>query len=75
MILGETALSFLGLGMQAPAVSWGTLLRDAQSLQAISQQSWVLMPCIFVIVTVMMFNFLVTDSEMLRIRTGKVTSQ
>ena len=57
MILGETALSFLGLGMQAPAVSWGTLLRDAQSLQAISQQSWVLMPCIFVIITVMMFNF------------------
>ena len=57
MILGETALSFLGLGMQPPAVSWGTLLRDAQSLQVISQQSWMLIPCIFVIITVLMYNF------------------
>ena len=58
MILGETALSFLGLGIQPPAVSWGTLLRDAQSLQVIAQQSWRLIPCIFVVVTVLCYNFL-----------------
>lgn len=58
MILGETALSFLGLGMQAPAVSWGTLLQDAQNVVAIAQYPWQLIPALFVIVTVLMFNFL-----------------
>lgn len=57
MILGETALSFLGLGMQPPAVSWGVMLADAQNLVAIAQQSWLLIPVIFVIVTVLLFNF------------------
>ena len=57
MILGETALSFLGLGIQPPAVSWGTLLQDAQSLLVVSQQPWLLTPCIFVVVTVLMYNF------------------
>jgi peptide/nickel transport system permease protein len=58
MILGETALSFLGLGMQAPAVSWGTLLQDAQNVVSITQYPWQLIPALFVIVTVLMFNFL-----------------
>lgn len=58
MILGETALSFLGLGMQAPAVSWGTLLQDAQNVVAIAQYPWQLIPALFVIVAVLMFNFL-----------------
>ena len=58
MILGETALSFLGLGMQPPAVSWGVLLQDAQHIVAIVQYPWQLIPALFVIVTVLMFNFL-----------------
>lgn len=57
MILGETALSFLGLGIQPPAVSWGTLLQDAQHFQVVSQQPWLLIPCLFVVITVLMYNF------------------
>lgn len=58
MILGETALSFLGLGMQAPAVSWGVLLQDAQNIVTIAHHPWQLIPVLFVIVTVLMYNFL-----------------
>jgi peptide/nickel transport system permease protein len=58
MIIGETSLSFLGLGMRAPAVSWGVLLQDSQTLITIAQRPWQLIPCLFVIVTVLMFNFL-----------------
>jgi len=58
MILGETSLSFLGLGMQPPAVSWGVLLQDAQNIVTISQTPWKLIPVIFVIITVLMFNFM-----------------
>ena len=58
MILGETALSFLGLGIRPPSVSWGTLLQDAQKLQVLAHQPWLLIPCIFVIITVLMYNFL-----------------
>lgn len=57
MILSETALSFIGLGIQPPAVSWGTLLQDAQNLTAVAQQPWLLIPAIFVIMTVILFNF------------------
>jgi len=57
MILAETALSFLGLGMQAPAVSWGTLLQDAQYLSILAISPWHLWPIAFVIVTILMFNF------------------
>ncbi len=57
MILSETALSFIGLGMQPPAVSWGVLLQDAQSLSAVAHQPWLLIPAIFVIMTVILFNF------------------
>jgi peptide/nickel transport system permease protein len=57
VILGETALSFIGLGMQPPAVSWGTLLQDAQDIVAIAHQPWSLIPALFVIVAVLLFNF------------------
>ncbi len=57
MILGETALSFIGLGMQPPAVSWGVLLQDAQNLTSIAHQPWQLIPALFVIVAVLLFNF------------------
>jgi peptide/nickel transport system permease protein len=57
-ILSETALSFLGLGLQPPAVSWGVLLRQAQNVVAIAHYPWLLLPVAWVIVTVLMFNFL-----------------
>ncbi len=58
MILGETALSFLGLGIQPPAVSWGTLLRDAQRLTVVAQRPWQMIPGAFVVAAVLMFNFI-----------------
>ena len=58
MILAETALSFLGLGIRAPALSWGTLLQDAQNIRSVAVQPWMLIPGLFVIVTVMLYNFL-----------------
>ncbi|MCX6017447.1 MAG: ABC transporter permease [Chloroflexi bacterium] len=57
-ILGETALSFIGLGMQPPAVSWGVLLQDAQNLVAIAQQPWLMIPSLFVILTGLLFSFI-----------------
>jgi peptide/nickel transport system permease protein len=57
MILSETALSFIGVGIQPPAVSWGTLLQDAQNLTAVAQQNWLLIPAVWVIGTVLLFNF------------------
>ena len=58
MIIGETALSFLGLGIRPPAVSWGTLLQEAQSISVLGLQPWLLIPAAFVVVAVMMFNFI-----------------
>ena len=58
MILGETSLSFLGLGLQPPVVSWGVLLQDTQNLQSLAHYPWRMFPVLFVIVTVLMFNFL-----------------
>jgi peptide/nickel transport system permease protein len=58
MILGETALSFLGVGLRPPTISWGVMLQDAQNLQAVAQTPWLLWPCAFVILAVMMYNFL-----------------
>ena len=57
MIAGETALSFLGLGIRAPAVSWGTLLQDAQSISVLALQPWLIIPAFAVVLAVMMFNF------------------
>ena len=58
MILGETSLSFLGLGLRPPVVSWGVLLQDAQDVGSIAHYPWLLVPVIFVILTVLAFNFL-----------------
>lgn len=58
MILGETALSFLGIGLQPPAVSWGVMLNEAQELQVLVQTPWLLLPVAFVVLAVLMFNFL-----------------
>lgn len=58
MIIGETSLTFLGLGIQPPAVSWGTLLQDSQMIANVALHPWLLIPALFVIVTVLMFNFL-----------------
>ena len=57
MILSETSLSFLGLGLHPPAISWGVLLKEAQNLQAIALTPWVLSPGAFVVVAVLAFNF------------------
>jgi len=58
MILGETALSFLGLGIQPPAVSLGTLLQDSQNVQTVTLNPWLLFPGGVVVVIVIAFNFL-----------------
>jgi len=57
MILGETALSFIGLGLQAPAISWGVLLKDAQRIIVLADSPWLLIPGLFVIVAILCFNF------------------
>ncbi|MEM7028997.1 MAG: ABC transporter permease [Chloroflexota bacterium] len=58
MILGETALSFLGIGLRPPTVSWGVMLQDAQDIMAVAQLPWTLWPVVFVVIAVLMFNFL-----------------
>ena len=59
MILAETALSFLGLGLRPPVVSWGVLLQDAQNVRTIATAPWLLIwPAGAVIVTVLSYNFL-----------------
>jgi peptide/nickel transport system permease protein len=58
MIIAETSLSFLGLGLRAPAVSWGVLLQQASNIQAVASTPWLLIPAIPVIVAVLAFNFL-----------------
>lgn len=57
MILGETSLSFLGLGLRPPIVSWGVMLKDAQKLRVVAQAPWLLLPGVFVVCTVLAFNF------------------
>jgi len=57
MILGETALSFLGLGLRPPITSWGVLLKEAMNVQAVALHPWLLVPALFVILTVLAFNF------------------
>ncbi|MYA21925.1 MAG: ABC transporter permease, partial [Gemmatimonadetes bacterium] len=56
MILGETALSFLGIGLRAPVVSWGVLLQKAQNFQAVAMAPWLLLPGLFVVIAVLAFN-------------------
>lgn len=58
IIIAETSLSFLGLGMRPPAISWGVLLQAAQQIQAVALTPWLLLPAIPVVVAVLAFNFL-----------------
>jgi peptide/nickel transport system permease protein len=57
MILGETALSFLGLGLRPPIVSWGVMLQDCMSLQTVGSYPWLLSPVLFIMLTILAFNF------------------
>jgi peptide/nickel transport system permease protein len=57
MIIGETALSFIGLGLQPPAVSWGVLLKDSQKIRVLAEAPWLLIPGAFVILAILAFNF------------------
>lgn len=58
MILGETAMSFLGLGIRSPATSWGVLLQEAQKIENVALYPWKLIPLGIVILTVLAYNFL-----------------
>ncbi|MGX0903069.1 peptide/nickel transport system permease protein [Roseovarius sp. MBR-79] len=58
MILSETALSFVGLGLRPPSVSWGVMLQQAQSVQAIEQAPWLFIPAGFVVLAVLAFTVL-----------------
>ncbi len=58
MILGETALSFLGIGLRAPITSWGILLTEARSVNIIALYPWLLFPVVPVILVILAFNFL-----------------
>lgn len=57
MILAETALSFLGIGLRAPVISWGVLMQEAQNIHSVALYPWLLLPGVFVILTVLAFNF------------------
>ena len=58
MIISETSLSFLGLGLRPPAMSWGVLLQQAQSIQALAISPWLLIPSIPVTIVILAFNFM-----------------
>ena len=58
MILAETSLSFLGIGLRPPVTSWGVLLKEAQNIRSVALHPWILIPGIFVVITVLAFNFL-----------------
>jgi peptide/nickel transport system permease protein len=58
MILAETALSFLGLGLRPPITSWGVLLKEAQNIQSIALYPWVFMPALAIAIAILAFNFL-----------------
>ena len=58
MIISETSLSFLGLGLRPPAISWGVLLQQAQNVQTVAISPWLLLPAVPVIIVILAFNFL-----------------
>lgn len=58
MIISETSLSFLGLGLRPPAISWGVLLQQAQTIQALAISPWLLLPAAPVILVILAFNFM-----------------
>jgi peptide/nickel transport system permease protein len=57
MILGETALSFLGLGLRPPITSWGVLLNEAQNINVVARYPWLILPVAPVIILILAFNF------------------
>ncbi|WP_295816055.1 ABC transporter permease [uncultured Deinococcus sp.] len=57
-ILGESALSFLGLGIKEPMTSWGLLLKDAQNFETLSLYPWLLLPGVLIVISVLAFNFM-----------------
>jgi peptide/nickel transport system permease protein len=57
MIISETTLSFLGLGLREPVESWGVLLYAAQNVRSIAHMPWLLIPGLFVVLAVLAFNF------------------
>jgi len=58
MILGETALSYLGLGLRPPIISWGVLLRECQNIQDVAHHPWLLLPVVFLMLVILAFNFI-----------------
>jgi peptide/nickel transport system permease protein len=58
MIVAETSLSFLGLGLRPPAISWGVMLQQAQNIQSIALSPWMMLPVVPVVVAILAFNFL-----------------
>jgi peptide/nickel transport system permease protein len=58
MIVAETSLSFLGLGLRDPAISWGVMLQQAQNVQSVALSPWMMVPVIPVVVAILAFNFL-----------------
>jgi peptide/nickel transport system permease protein len=58
MIIAETSLSFLGIGLRPPVISWGVLLKEAQNIRSVAISPWMLFPGVAVVVTVLVFNFL-----------------
>jgi peptide/nickel transport system permease protein len=58
VILGETALSYLGLGLRPPVTSWGILLKECQNVQDVAHHPWLLLPVVFLVVVILSFNFI-----------------
>lgn len=58
VILAESFLSFLGIGISEPLISWGLMMRNTQDIQTLGQNSWILMPIVFIVVAVLGFNFM-----------------
>jgi peptide/nickel transport system permease protein len=58
MILAETALSYLGLGLQAPITSWGVLIQEAQNFQTLALYPWLFIPAVAVAISILAFSYL-----------------
>ncbi len=58
VILAESFLSFLGIGITEPLISWGLMMNKSQNIQTLGQQLWILAPIAFIVIAVLGFNFL-----------------
>jgi peptide/nickel transport system permease protein len=58
VILAESFLSFLGIGITEPLISWGLMMRNAQDIQTLGQHGWILAPIVFIVTAVLGFNFM-----------------